>query len=175
MSIRIYYRPQRSCGLGNVFTDVCLSTGRGRVSASVHAEMSYPPPDQADPPRPGRHPRNQADTPRDLADPPRTRQTPPQDQADPPGTWQTPPQNADSSIQSTSGRYASYWNAFLFKKFIQNILSITRLIFFSARSEFSSCRILVTDSFSLGGIIGRGCVPGPLKTPLIVYNIRFFI
>ena len=101
------YRPQRSCGQGNVFTGVCLSTG-GRVSASVHARMPYPPGtrqtpprDQADtprtrqtPPRPGRPPRtrqtppDQADTPPDQADPPRTRQTPP-DQADPPGK-QTP-------------------------------------------------------------------------------------
>ena len=56
-----FYRPQRSCGQGNVFTGVCLSTG-GRVSASVHAGIP----------------------------PPRTRQIPP-DQADPPGTRQTPP------------------------------------------------------------------------------------
>ena len=79
-----YYRPQRSCGQGNVFTGVCLSTG-GRVSASVHAGMPDPPP--------------------------RTRQTPPRDQADNP-----PSREADSSIRSTSGRYASHWNAFLFQK-----------------------------------------------------------
>ena len=60
-----------------------LSTWGGRVSASVHAEIH--PPDQADPPR--------------------SRQIPPK---------QTPPsREADSSIRSTSGRYASYWNAFL--------------------------------------------------------------
>ena len=69
------------------------------------------PPDRADPPGPGR--------------PPRTRQTPP-DQADPPGPGRSPrtrqipngpgrpPREADSSIRSMSGRYASYWNAFLF-------------------------------------------------------------
>ena len=33
--------------------------------------------------------------------------------ADPPGS--RPPREADSSIRSTSGRYASYWNAFLFQ------------------------------------------------------------
>ena len=57
------------------------------------------PPDQT-PPRPGR--------------PPQTRQTP-LDQADPqpPGPGRPPPPEADSSIRSTSGRYASYWNAFL--------------------------------------------------------------
>ena len=105
-----YYRPQRSCGLGNVFTGVCLSTG-GRVSASVHAGMPDPPGpgrlpqtrqtpwDQADPSRPGRHPpgtrmtppQDQADTPLGPGrQPPRTRQTP-QDQADPPGPGRHPP------------------------------------------------------------------------------------
>ena len=64
-------------------------------SASVHAGMP--------PPGPGR--------------PPQTRQTPlgpgrPPDQADPPGPGRLP-READSSIRSTSGRYASYWNAFL--------------------------------------------------------------
>ena len=39
--------------------------------------------------------------------------------ADPPGAdtpprEQTPPREADCSIRSTSGRYASYWNAFLY-------------------------------------------------------------
>ena len=32
----------------------------------------------------------------------------------PPRADTTPPWEADSSIRSTSGRYASYWNAFLF-------------------------------------------------------------
>ena len=155
------YRPQRSCGQGNIFTPVCHSFySQGGGSASVHAGILPPsprsrPPDAdppgadppgadppgADPPqsRPpwSRHPRDQ--TPpqsRPLrADPPRSRhpprgdppweQTPPQEQtpsweqtplgADPP--WEQtppPPQEADSSIRSTSGRYASYWNAFLF-------------------------------------------------------------
>ena len=38
---------------------------------------------------------------------------PPRDQADPPRMEEPPPREADSSIRSTSGRYASYWNAFL--------------------------------------------------------------
>ena len=38
---------------------------------------------------------------------PRTREVSPRDQTPPPGT-------ADSGIRSTFGRYASYWNAFLF-------------------------------------------------------------
>ena len=49
---RNYWR-KRSCGQGNVFTGVCLSTG-GRVSASVHAGMPDPPgwrtPPDGDPP-----------------------------------------------------------------------------------------------------------------------------
>ena len=60
-----------------------------------------PPLDQADtPPRPGRHPPDQVDTPPDQAD---------------------TPQEADSSIRSTSGRYASYWNAFLFGAFLPHV------------------------------------------------------
>ena len=69
-----YYRPQRSCGQGNVFTGVCLSTG-GRVSASVHAGMPDPPGTRP-PPRPGRPPR--------PGIPPGPGRAPPPDQADPP-------------------------------------------------------------------------------------------
>ena len=79
-----------------------------------------PPPDQTPPPTP------RSDTlPQDQADPPD--QTPPWDQADPldqtpppttrqtplPGSDTPPPREADCSRRSTSGRYASYWNAFL--------------------------------------------------------------
>ena len=85
---------------------------------------------------PGRDP-PRADTPR--ADTPQSRppwkQTLPQEQTPPPGADSplgadtphpptphsrhppgpdAPPREADSSIRSTSGRYASYWNAFLF-------------------------------------------------------------
>ena len=66
--------------------------------------LPSPPKDQAEPPpppQPGRHPPDQAD-------PPQTRQTPP-DQADTP----PPRREEDCSIRSMSGRYASYWNAFL--------------------------------------------------------------
>ena len=51
--------------------------------------------------------------------PPRA-DTPPHRSRHPPGTKYTPsgtkytPREADSSIRSTSGRYTSYWNAFLF-------------------------------------------------------------
>ena len=127
-----YYRPQRSCGQGNVFTGVCLATGGGLPQCMLGCHTppgtrETPPSDQADtPPGPGRPPRTRET-------PPGTRQTtlgpgrhtPPPDQADtapgtreappPPGPGRPPthPREADSSIRSTSGRYASYWNAFL--------------------------------------------------------------
>ena len=54
----------------------------------------------------------------DVTPPPGSRHTPPGADTTPPGPdppEQTPPPpGADSSIRSTSGRYASYWNAFLF-------------------------------------------------------------
>ena len=82
------------------------------------------PPDQTPPSI--RHP-PRSDTPLGPDTPPMTRhppvpdtpldQTPPQDQTPPwtrhpPGT-RHPSRAADSEIRSTSGRYASYWNAFL--------------------------------------------------------------
>ena len=58
----LYYRPQRSCGQGNVFTGVCLSTG-GRGCLPQCMLGCHIPPDLADtppgtwqtPPGPGRH------------------------------------------------------------------------------------------------------------------------
>ena len=58
-----YYRPQRSCGQGNIFTPVYHSI-HGEVSASVHAGM--PPPGRAYPPW-SRHPPEQTPP---RADPP---------------------------------------------------------------------------------------------------------
>ena len=82
-----YYRPQRSCCQGYVFTRVCDSVHKGG-SGSVHAGIPPPPREACTPreaPSPGSmHPR-EACTPRE----------------------------ADSSIRSMSDRYASYWNAFL--------------------------------------------------------------
>ena len=89
-------------GQGNVFTGVCLSTGGGegvclsacwdaRPPQTRHTPQSRPPPEQT---------------------PPRTRHTPPEQT--PPWDQAHPPPGADSSIRSTSGRYASYWNALLF-------------------------------------------------------------
>ena len=81
-----FYRPQRSCGQGNVFTGVCLSTG-GRVSASVHAGMP-------DPPR-WRPPWMENPPPDGEPHPPGWRAPPdgepPWDGEPPPHGWRTPP------------------------------------------------------------------------------------
>ena len=74
-----FYRPQRSCGQGYVFTRVCDCVHM-RVSTSVHAGIPARTPPPPPPPLGSTHP---------------------------------PPREADSGIRSMSGRYASYWNAFL--------------------------------------------------------------
>ena len=99
-----------------MFLQVCVCPQGGRVSASVYAGMP-------DPPRPGRHP-----LPRPGRHPPRTRQT--------------PPQVADSSIRYTSGRYASYWNAYLFT--ISSCISFTHLI--SSSFSFSPATTVPSPS-----------------------------
>ena len=72
---------------------VILFTGG---SASVHAGI--PPPRRHAPPSP------EARTPRKHTPPPPGKHAP----------HPTPPPEADSGIRSMSGRYGSYWNAFLF-------------------------------------------------------------
>ena len=105
----INYRPQRSCGQGYVFTRVCDSVHGGCLRRP-------PPPGPGRPPLAGRPPRTRQ-TPLDQGDPPGTRQNPP-----PPGLGRhptgreyPPPPEEDCTIRSMSGRYASYWNAFLLK------------------------------------------------------------
>ena len=71
------------------------------------------------PPR-SRHPPEQTPPPQSRppwSRPPRT-DTPLPPEQTPPGT--DTPREADSSIRSTSGRYASYWNAFLFLCFVSS-------------------------------------------------------
>ena len=70
------YRPQQSCGKGNIFTPVCHSVHGGGLPGRT------PLPERTPPPLPGRTP--------------------------PPGPDTPPPREADCSIRSTSGRYASY-------------------------------------------------------------------
>ena len=109
-----HYRPQRSCGQANIFTPVCHSVHRGGFCLSACWNTTPHPPDQADtshPPRTRQTPPRQGRPPPGPGRPPQTRHPPPPDQA--------PPPEADSSIRSTSGRYASYWNAFLFLFFFK--------------------------------------------------------
>ena len=88
-----HYRPQRSCGQGNIFEPVCHSVHRGVVSHKAlrqtppRADTPWtrpPPPYQAHhPPRPGRHPPGQ---------------TPPG--ADPPGPGTSPRPNTHTPEQT---------------------------------------------------------------------------
>ena len=72
-----------------------------------------PPWEQTPPPTSRRHPWPGAHTPRGAHTPPE--QTPPQADTPPGSRPPPPPSEAGSGILSMSGRYASYWNAFLFK------------------------------------------------------------
>ena len=101
-----------------------------------------PPRTRQNPPEPGRTPPGTKENPPGTRqNPPGTRQNPPGPRRNPPppGTRQTPPlgprrttppgpgrpsppREEDCSIRSMSGRYASYWNAFLFINAFGNTL-----------------------------------------------------
>ena len=102
------------------------------MSALVHAGIPHPPgadtpqeqtpqsrhPPRADmppeqPPPESRHPRRRHPTPQEQ-NPLPPEQTHRPRSRHPPGSRHVPPMEADSGIRSMSGRYASYWNAFLF-------------------------------------------------------------
>ena len=105
------YQPQRSCGQGNIFTPVCNSVHRGR-GVCLSAYWDTTPPSGPGRPNP---PQNQT--------PPPTGQTLPPGPDTTPRTRQTHPPEADSCIRSTSGRYASYWNAFLLPVCLERLMS----------------------------------------------------
>ena len=90
-------------GQGNIFTGICLSAGGRGVCLSACWDMPNRP--DTNPPR---------SRPLEQTHPPRSRHPPEQTT---PGSRPHPRQEADFSIRSTSGRYASYWNAFLFYKY----------------------------------------------------------
>ena len=110
-----YYRPQRSWAkVMFLQVSVILLTGEGlpqcMLGCQTPPQTRQIPPDRAYPPGPGRPPwTRQTHPPPGPGRPPSDQADTPLDQADPSGTRQTPP-----SIGSMSGRYASYWNAFLF-------------------------------------------------------------
>ena len=111
----IYYCPQRSWDKVMFFTRVCHSVHRGSLS---HCILGYTPPRSRTPLGADTTP----PTPPPGADPP-PEQTPPQEQT-PQEETRNPPRkkpgrpppksSAYWEIRATSGRYASYWNAFLF-------------------------------------------------------------
>ena len=82
---RIYYRPQRSCGQGNVFTGVCLSTGGEGVCLSACWD--------AIPPR--------METPLGWRTPPGM-ENPPWD-GEPPLGWRTPPDGEPPPMENPPG------------------------------------------------------------------------
>ena len=92
----VFYRPQRSCGQGNIFTRMCLSTG----GCLTHCMLghTHPPGPKADTPR-GNTPRSRHNPPpprsRHNPPPPRSRhpqkQTPPGSRHHPQPQKQTPP------------------------------------------------------------------------------------
>ena len=100
-----FYRPQRSCGQGNIFTPVCHSVNGGGVCLSACWDTT---PQSRHPLGPDTPPVHRGGLPQCmLGYPPK----------------QTPPREADSSIRSTSGRYASYWNAFFYLESIINVIA----------------------------------------------------
>ena len=111
-----------------IFLQVCVST-RGCLPQCM---LGYPPgsrhPPGSRPPRadtrPGRDtPSPGLSTPLGLSTPPRL--------STPPETKYTTPWEADSGIRSsTSGRYASYWNAFLFCLYVWICFSFIHSIVF---------------------------------------------
>ena len=127
-------------GQGNVFTGVCDFVNRW--GCLPQCMLGYMPPQEQTPPLGADTPLQQ--TPPSSRHPPRSRhpqsrhppeQTPPspQEQTPPADTpreqtlppEQTPPREADSSsIRSTSGRHASYWNAFLSLLCFSNVNSM---------------------------------------------------
>ena len=102
-------------GQGNFFTGVCHSVN-GECVCQVHPPGTRYPPGPRCPPRP-RYTHLGPGTPSgpDQVHPPGTRYTP-----RPSGTRYTPPRTryTPPKIRPTSGRYASYWNAFLFSVFL---------------------------------------------------------
>ena len=98
---------------------VILFTGGGVLSQCM---LGYHPPEQTPP---------GADPPWDQtplgADTP-----PPREQTHPPGSRHPrsrhPPRETDSSIRSTNGRYASYWNAFLLVIFLSQVFVMSEVV-----------------------------------------------
>ena len=112
------------CSGGGVVSQYALRRPQSRHPPGADTSQEQTPPEQTPPPQsrpPQEHTPPRADTPQsrqppEQADTPSGADTPPRVDTTPPRS-RTPPE-ADSGIRSTSGRYASYWNAFLFVWFL---------------------------------------------------------
>ena len=106
-----------------MFLHVCVILFTGGVLRAGRTPPDQTPPGSRHPPW-SRHPPDQTPpSPPDQTPPPSREQTPPQDQTPPPPEQRPPtptplPREADSGIRSMSGRYASYWNAFLLSLYV---------------------------------------------------------
>ena len=85
-----YYRPQRSCGQGYVFTRVCDSVHRGGLQRTPPGPGRHPP-SRENPPDRENPPWDQGDTPQDQGEPPQHQGEPPWDQGDTPRDQGDPP------------------------------------------------------------------------------------
>ena len=110
-------------------------------SASVHAGMPPPPPGSRDAIPGSRH-----------RHPPRSRHPPEQT----PPAADTPPPEADSGIRSMSGRYVSYWNAFLSCLFL--LTSWTVVCLTQRYVEGPYCDQCSRDTFHLSADNPNGCI-----------------
>ena len=136
-----------------MFLHVCVILFTGGVSGQGEPPWSrhHPPPSprQGEPPR-SRHPPGR-ETPQEQTrpcsppgpEPPRSRHPHSRAGRTPPGTH--PPREAHSTIRSTSGRYASYWNAFLF-----NVYSLTITAFYLCTVHDHFNRVTITPNLNFG-------------------------
>ena len=115
-----YYRSQRSWAKV-MFLQACVCPQGGCLPQCM---LGYPPrtrhpPGSRHPPRPGN-----PTSPPDQA-PPRPGTPPDQETPPSPPDQAPPPPEADCSIRLTSGRYASYWNAFLLTIYMAGVHSLS--------------------------------------------------
>ena len=140
-----------------MFLQVCVIMFTGG-SASVHAGIPCPPPSrppQSRHPSGSRPPRDQVHSPHPTplgpGTPPRTRYT---------------PRKADSGIRSTSGRYASYWNVFLFlKKWKTLLLFVGPVLVMSAFGFKTKVDSLACMLCHLHAVNSSGATPADLLMP----------
>ena len=114
--IHIFTARERSLGQGNIFgrvcQELCSQGGLPQCMLGYHTPPDQAPPKTRHPPPPSRLPQTRPPQTRHPPDQAPLRHRHPQDQ--PP-----PLRSACREIRSTSGRYASYWNAILLFLFLQ--------------------------------------------------------